>query len=262
MPIVVFEAKDQIPSEFHGEVKEKDGKFEVNLALNSKVAEFRTNNTSISVERDELKAKVDTYAKIVGEDPTEFETELTKLRKTQQQVEDGELSAKGDIDSVVASRTEQMRKNHEIQIKELGTQKANLEGTVRQLQTDANKNRITSSVQAVIAKKDSGVHPSALTDLSARAAARFKVEDDGSVVAQKTDGSIIYGADGVTPETVEEWISGLKETSPHFFIQSTGGGATGGDKRYGGMSKEDYSNLTAKEKLALANAETAKSMGH
>jgi hypothetical protein len=66
--------------------------------------------------------------------------------------------------------------------------------------------------------------------------------------------AIIYGADGATPMTPDEWLAKLRDSAPYFCKNSNGGGATGnqGNKMFGGMSKEDFNKLSGAQKLALA----------
>lgn len=253
MPIVVFDTKDSIPSDFEGEVKPTDdGKFQVNLSLTSKVTEFRENNVTVSAERDALAEEVSKYKEVIGDDLEEFTTSLTTLKDTRQQVEDGKLTKKTDIEQEVSKRTTKMRDEYEAKLRESATRESNLKANVAELQTQSNRSSIAAQVQAVINSEDAGIHASAAADITARAVGRFTVTEDGEVLAKNGD-SIIYGADGTTPESVSEWMQGLKETSPHFFKESTGGGAKGGDK-FGGLSKEEYSNLSARKRLEMHNA--------
>ena len=62
--------------------------------------------------------------------------------------------------------------------------------------------------------------------------------------------------------TPKEWIEKLKTTAPHLFRGSNGGGAagntnssgaSGGDAKFGGMSREEFLKLSPEAKLQLAH---------
>lgn len=254
MPLMKFDEKDSIPKELHDDVVEKDGKFEVNLSLTSKVTEFRENNTTIAKERDTLLEQNKLYLNVVGDDMDEFTESLTKMKETQQQVDDGKLTGSADIELQLKKRTEKMVSNHSDEIKQKDAKITELSDNAGVLLNEIKKNTITHAVQAVINSKDSGIQPSAASDIANRANDRFVVEK-GDVIARTADGSIIYGSDGTTPESVHEWVEGLKKDSPHFFITSGGGGGGGGDedKKYGGIPKEDFDKMTGRQKLEHAN---------
>lgn len=252
MPLIKFDNKDTIPSELHGEVKEVDGKFEINLSLTSKLSEFRDNNVAVAKERDELKETVTTLSGIVGEDAAEFVEELSKLRDTQQQVDDGKLTVKSDITAELNKRTEKMQVTHAEELAQKDAKITTQESKLGELGSEIKRNTIHHAVQSVINSKDSGVQPSAAGDIAHRAMTRFVVEN-GEVIAKSADGAIIYGSDGTTPESLSEWMEGLKKDSPHFFIQSNGGGGGGGDKKYAGHSKDDFDKMSGRQKLSAAN---------
>ena len=254
MPLMKFDNKDSIPSEFQDEVKEKDGKFEINLSLTSKLSEFRDNNVAVAKERDELKATVTTLTDIVGEDASEFNETLSKLRETQQQVDDGKLTKQSDITAELTKRTEKMQATHTEELSQKDAKIKDQGIKLGELGSEIKRNTIHHAVQSVINSKDSGVQPSAAGDIAHRAMSRFVVEG-GEVIAKNADGAIIYGNDGTTPESLTEWMESLKKDSPHFFIQSNGGGGGGGDKKHGGMDKKEFEGLSGRQKLAVANRE-------
>lgn len=253
MPIITFATKEAIPADLHEGVTEKeDGTgFEVNLSLTSKVTEFRDNNIKLSEERDTLVNVNKEYKAIVGDDVKTFADSLTSLRATQQSVDDGKLSENKDVEEEVKKRTESMRSGYDDQLKENAATIVELKNNVGTLNTSINRNTIGNAVQAAVTSSESGVHLSAINDLITRATTRFVVED-GNLVARNGE-AVIYGSDGTTPQTVTEWIEGLKPTNPHLFIAPKGGGAGGGDKKFGGHTKEDFSKLTGKQKLEIAN---------
>ena len=255
MPIITFSNKEAIPTDLHDGVTEtEDGKFEVNLSLTSKVTEFRDNNLTLSEERDKLKTENSTYASIVGEDTAEFTTLLESLRATQQSVDDGTLTVDKDIETEIKARVSSMKVGYEEQLKENAGVIVELKNSVGNLNNTINGNIIGNAVQVVVNAADSGIHASAISDLTTRAMKRFAVES-GKLIARQGD-AIIYGTDGATPQTITEWTETLKKSDPHLFIQSGGGGGGEGNKKFGGLQGDEYKNLNAREKLNLSNKQT------
>jgi len=253
MPIMKFATKEAIPEELHDGVTETDdGQFEVNVALTSKVTEFRDTNIAVSKERDTLVNVNKEYKAIVGDDVSAFSESLLSLRATQQQVDDGKLSANKDVEEEVKKRTESMRSGYDDQLKANASTIVELKSNVGTLNSAINRNIIGNAVTAAVTSPNSGVHLSAINDLIARAATRFVIED-GTLVSRNGE-AIVYGADGTTPQSVSEWLESLKPNNQHLFIAPSGGGAGGGDKKFGGFSKEEYSKLNPRQKLELANA--------
>lgn len=253
MPIITFKTKEAIPADLHDGVTElEDGTgFEVNLSLTSKVTEFRDNNIKLSEERDTLANVNKEYKAVVGDDVSKFSDSLMALRATQQSVDDGKLSENKDVEEEVKKRTESMRSGYDDQLKENASTIVELKSNVGTLNSAINRNTIGNAVTAAVTATDSGVHLSAINDLITRATRRFVIED-GNLVARNGE-AIVYGSDGTTPQSVSEWIESLKQNNPHLFIAPKGGGAGGGDSKFGGHSVEDYSKLTGKQKLELAN---------
>lgn len=253
MPIITFKTKEAIPADLHDGVTElEDGAgFEVNLSLTSKVTEFRDNNIKLSEERDTLVNVNKEYLAIVGDDVKTFSDSLIALRKTQQSVDDGNLSENKDVEKEVTKRTESMRSGYDDQLKENAATIVELKSNVGALNSAINRNIVGNAVTAAVTATDSGVHLSAINDLITRASNRFIVED-GALIARNGE-AIVYGADGTTPQSVTEWIESLKQKSPHLFIAPKGGGAGGTDKKFGGHTEADYSKLSGKQKLEIAN---------
>jgi hypothetical protein len=89
---------------------------------------------------------------------------------------------------------------------------------------------------------------SAIPDVVARAKSLFTIQD-GEAVAFDGDGKILTGKDGAL--TIGEWVGSLKETAPHLFPQSRGGGA-------GGSTQQGKStNIDEKLQAAISSGDMA-----
>lgn len=250
MPQIIFTDKSAIPDGL--EVSEVEGKFVVNVVDKAKLDEFRENNVIIAKERDALKAFKDTVSPIVGDDLAEFSKTYDTLRGVNQQVADGKLKASGDVDAEVEKRTKAMREDYERQLLAKATEARSASDRAVTSETKFKRTLIDQAITKAAINPDNGVESSALIDLMTRAYNVFKVKDDGNVVPMDGE-AVIYGNDGATPMTPDEWLGSLKKQAPHFFKRSAGGGAEGGsNKGFGGMTQEEIAKLSPEQKMAMA----------
>lgn len=257
MPDVTFASLELIPEGLREDAKQVGDKFVVNLVANKKLAEFRENNITISRERDEIKTKYERVVPIIGEDVEKFVTELTEARTLAQQVRDGKLQGTDKVESEVTKRVELRLEGQKIE-------RANLETKLNSVTNESVSWRhkferavLDQQITGAVISKDSVANPEALPDILARASGVFAVQVDGSVLAKKADGTTVYGADGVTPLSPHEWLTGLVASAPYLGKASAGGGANGGrpgggvDQTYG-MSTADFQKLPPTERIRLA----------
>jgi len=251
MPDVKFKTRDEIPEEFRSEAKEVDGSFVINLVPKARLDEFRDKNISVMQERDALKARIDTYVALAGDDPEKFKAEITALRAVDQQVKDGKLTSSKAIDEEVSRRMAEGKQGYETQIRTLATErdaavqaKQSVDQRYRQSILDRE---VTNAVLA-----ETGINPAALPDILTRARAVFQVTDADKIVA-KTGDTIIYGSDGVNPMQPKEWLRKLVQDAPHFAKPSSGGGAGGGSKaEFGGLSEAEFLKLSPTQRMNIA----------
>jgi len=254
MPTISYNTLDEVPEAFREEAKEDDGKFKVNLVLNSKLTEFRDNNTTLSQDRDDLRSKLASFQKVFGEDSSVDDAvkEIETLRGTAQRVEDGELVENQGLDKAVQERTTKMKETYENQLadarRELNAHKERTSAAEAKYQRSVIDRAITDAAM----REDSAVNPSALPDLLRRAHDIYTVGEGEKLVAKQGDVTL-YGEDGTTPLQPGEWLQTLRESNSHLFKQSAGGGSGGGDKNLGGLSKADFEKLSPQQKLSLAN---------
>lgn len=260
MPDIFFPKKEDAPDGLRETLVETDdGRFKINVVPNAKLVEFRDNNTKLLGERDTLKATVDKYAPIIGDDPDAFVAEVTGLRTVKQQVEDGKLTAKDDIDKAVGIRVAALEDGYKNQLAEAGTKIQNLteygQDMTGKYQSSVRDREITNAVLA----SESGANPAALPDILTRAKGLFKVDNEGTLIPKKGD-TVIYGADGTNPMTPTEWLAKELETSPYLGKSSAGGGAAGerGNEKFGGMADEAFLAQTPQTRMAQARAAAKK----
>lgn len=253
MADIVFETLDAVPEELHEVAKKnEDGKFTLNLVPKTKLDEFRDNNVKVSKERDELQVNYTKLAGIVGDNPDEFTENLAKLRETSQLVEDGKLKKSGDIESELATRTENMKASHAAALQDKDAEVQAWKTKAENAEQKFQMTLVDQAIRSAALREESGVITTALDDIISRGRAVFSVSEDGKVVAKHGD-NVIYGEDGTTPLDAAEWLNGLKKNAPHFFKESAGGAAEGGkgkSESLGGYSRDEFDKLPAKEQLA------------
>lgn len=262
MPVFTFDSIDRIPDNMRTYAKAVEGSDAVslNLVAQDKLDEFRDRNTELVKERDTLKSRVELLSPIVGEDPDAFKAMIAEYQAMEQRVKDGSLKESRNVEEEVVRRTEDMRKTLEEQVRAAqregnGWKQKAVEGDSRHRDL-----LVTMTIKDAAIDPESGVLPSAIGDVLSRAKTVWRAEDNGSVVAYKGDLKL-YGSDGASELTPKEWVSKLKEEAPHFFKGTQGGGAVGaGGEKLGqhGKTTQQLSQMTAAQRLDLANAQAAR----
>lgn len=271
MPIIVYDNQDAVPEDVRKdatEIKEGDnkGKWSINLVSRKSLESFRDKNIEVA---EKLRLEGETVGKfralhgLKAEEALDFEAlgkTVTELTETFKLVGDGKLKKSEEIENVVKARMEIATGQHATVVaglnQTLAAEKAAREGAEKAL----DRTHIDREVNSAGLSDKLGVHPSALNDITQRAYAVFNVEKDASgnvTLMPKANGAILYGKDGVTPRSIAEWIDhDVRNSWPHYFKQSTGGGAHGGNgnQSFGGLSEAEFNKLPPEERLRRHNA--------
>lgn len=254
MPVINYPTINDVPEVIRdiAKVNEETGEASVNVVANTKLEEFRDKNIALSKQIEAVSPTLARVKDIAGEDFDSFESELKELRSIAQRVSDGELKTDDQIEQAVQDRLKVIRDGYEDNNKSLNRQLAEEQQNAKSLVERLNRTRIDKEVTAAVIMPDSGVRSEALPDVLERAYRLFKVEDDGLV--PKKGESVIYGADGASPMSVSEWVTKLRDEAPHYFKGNSGGGAGGSkDDKIGGYSAQQIAQMSAHQRLELAN---------
>lgn len=196
--------------------------------INSAVA------AAVAKERDELNAKLggknkelladlkklkEQNAKYSGIDPDKFKSMMNAFENDQ----DLKDIADGKVNDVINRRVERERADFSSQLDGVAKERDELRDSYSAAQNKITDLMINNSVVSEFVKQK-GVE-SAIPDVVLRAKTLFKVEGD-EVIARDSSGEIITGSKG--PLTIDEWITGLKESAKHLFPSSSGAGGAGG----------------------------------
>ena len=226
---------DEVDEPLRSLYAESNGKFVLGVegvVPKSKLDEFRNNNVDLSRKLEDLTSK---YKDI---DPELYASLTEEHRK----LKDKKLIDAGKIDELVEDRVKEMRKT-------LESERDGYKGQFTETRSRLEKVLIDNEASRFAVEM--GCVETALDDIVMRARSQFKLDKNDHAVA--IDGErTLYGADGVTPLSIKEWMNALVKKAPHLFKQSSGGGA-GGSKQGAGSSsiksKADFKS--AKEKAAF-----------
>lgn len=256
MPNIPFESLDAVPEElreFVEPIAGDDNKVVVNVVPKKRLDEFRDNNTALLTERDTLKAQNAKYLGIVGEDAEAFATDLIDLKMVNQRVSDGELTESTDIEELVAKRVSGISETYDEQLrKTIGEVNAWKEKT-NQKDAELKRNYIDQEITSAVLNEKSGAKAGALHDIKERAYRVFKVED-GKVIAKNGE-TTIYSSNGVDPMSTFEWLSTtLRNEAGHLFKDSSGGGASSGNKQLeSGLTQAQIDAMSPLDKIKYGN---------
>jgi hypothetical protein len=218
---------------------------EVQKVLDQRIADqtkaLKANATALKAEKDELSEKLKKWD---GLNPEEVRTLLERVNTD----EETRLVAEGKTDELLTRRTEQMRRDYESQVEARDKVILERDGIIK-TQGEELKRLVVDS-GTVNAAKESGMLSSAFDDAVRLARESWTVEK-GIPVCRDADEKTIFGKDGTTPINQLEWLETLKESRPHWWPPSSGGGATGDtgivpangkltQEQAGALSQDDY----------------------
>lgn len=226
---------DEAPEAVRSMYKEQDGKYVLDVegvVPKARLDEFRNNNIALQQQLDKLK----------DVDPVKYR----ELMLLQNKIKERELIDKGELDQVVNLRTENMRKAHEETLGDLNSRLSKAESKLSVLMIDN------------VAKGEAiklGVLQTAVDDIILRTRSQFVIHE-GAPVIKDSNGQVVYGKDGKTPMSIQEWMVDLKKSAPHLFQGSVGSGAGGGNR--GGTT--NTGQLTPAQKIAIGLSAAGASM--
>jgi len=153
---------------------------------------------------------------------------------------DAEFLKDGTIEDLIEKKTSTLKSDHEAAMGEL-TDKFDAASVNSNLYQGLYESKvIDDGIRAEAIK--SGIRPEAVEDVLMRGRSVFSLDDKKQIEARDDEGKLAKTKDDKVL-TTKNWVEGLKETSPHYWPNSEGAGAHGGDPG----SESDY---TAKLKAA------------
>lgn len=209
----------------------------IRKAVDSEVTGLKTKNNDLIAAQKNLKEQLKAFD---GIDPEKTKALLKRFEND----EEAQLIAEGKIDEVITRRTDRMRSNFEKQLEE-----ANGKADAASKKAAALVDQVRDDFIRQAGVK-AGLLPEAIEDAVFRGRGVFSLNDDAKPQALNGD-ELILGADGKTALTPQEWLEGLRETSPHWWPKAAGSGA-GGDGNSSGNGKSvtraDFDQMSPDER--------------
>ena len=238
---LTVDSLDEIPEGVRDLYQETEsGKFALQVegaVPKQRLDEFRETNRTLKSQLDQVQEQM---KKFEGVDLETYQ----KLLEEQDKARGKKLLEEGDVEKLVNERVTKVvsKKDQELQERE-----QRINGLESQLSTLLIDNELKDvAIRA-------GVLETAVPDVIMRGRQQFRLMD-GKAVAVDQQGNKIYGDDGVSPLTMNEWITSLKSNATHLFKPSSGGDAPGSFRRPPSGNR-DNSEMSSTDKIAagLAN---------
>jgi len=150
-----------------------------------------------------------------------------------------------------------MQKDHDKQVEALTNSATENKTKYDDLYRRHGEVVIDNEIQILVNKIGAKPADGAMPDIIKRVRGVFSMDEKFRPAARDTEENPIFSKDGTTPLTMKEYLEDLPTTAPHLYGESAGsggvggGGAPGGKKEYGGLTKEDFMKLPPSERLKI-----------
>lgn len=195
-------------------------------AVEEAVLGLKSKNTEILGEKKTLQEELKTFE---GIDPSKAKVALEFHEKNK----DTEFLKDGTVEELIEKKTSQLTSDHETVVTELSTKLTEAQTHGLNYQTLFESKVIDDGLKEEAIKQ--GIRSEALNDVVMRGRGVFSLDESKQIEARDKDGKLAVTEDKkvLTPKN---WITGLKETSPHYWPNSESAGAHGGP----GSNDSDY----------------------
>jgi hypothetical protein len=188
---------------------------QIQAAVDAATAGLKATNAALKAEKQALADKAKAFE---GLDVEELKTFHAQFKDS----EDLKLIKDGKIDEVLNRRNEKFMANVEKERKAAADALAAKDAKLNKF----SQRVLDDSIRAAASR--AGVHKHAIDDALLAARMDFTLDDDGNPV-QMRDGEVVYGKDGKTPFSPDEWMAQRTETKPHWFPSGNSGSEAGGE---------------------------------
>lgn len=215
---------------------------QIQAAVDAATAGLKATNAALKAEKQALADKAKAFD---GLDVDELKSFHAQFKDS----EDLKLIKDGKIDEVLNRRNEKFMANVEKERKAAADALAAKDAKLSKF----SQRVLDDSIRAAASR--AGVHKHAIDDALLAARMDFTLDDEGNPV-QMRDGEVVYGKDGKSPFSPDEWMAQRVETKPHWFPSGNSGSDTGGEGKsaQGGktMRRTAFDQLGATEKAKAA----------
>lgn len=240
---VVVKSLDEVPEALRDQYKQVGDEFVLDTddgEFKDRLAEFRNNNIDLTRRVnegvDQLKGLNDLKTTLKGYEGLDAE-KARKAIHTMEQIDEQKLIDAGKMDEVLAQRTSRMVSDYDGQIvalnKSLDESRNSGDVYKEKLSTVVIDNSLQTAVGGVAT-----VRKGAMQDILSRGRNVWSLNEDGTPVPTGSDGKVMYGKDGKSTLSMDEWAQSLVEDAGYLFEASKGGKAGGGMNKGGGNTGE------------------------
>lgn len=247
-----YDTLDEIPEQYRDLYKEVEGKYVLTEVIGIKTqADVDRIQEGLRKERADHTALKQKYSFLNGLDIEEVQTKLDKYDELEASASGASTDEK--VQKLVDAKINTIKGPLERQINKLTDELNAANGQVKTFQERETERKITDAVTQAARKLK--VQDTAIEDAMLTGRAHLTVDEDGNVVTKDGTGM----AAGLNAEV---WLTELQGKRPHWWGESSGGGAGGGRGNVGAnnpWSKEHW-NMTEQGRMYRENPAKAEQM--
>lgn len=270
MANITYASLSEVPEDLREYAKTSDeggDSYVVSVTAAAKIKEFRDNNIELSQQRDALTTAISQYERVTGvtmpdlEDGklTEFASVLDGLRETKKKVDDGVLIEETSLEEASAARIAELTQNMKTQLADMAKDRDTHKASREAAEKKANEMYVENAVRLAASSADIAMIDKAISFVMPKALSTFRVGSDNSITPKSSDGTVIYGSDGVTPMSIKEWLQRERDENDFLFQNSKGGGASGNaDTAPGRLSQAELDKMSPNARMQYARKHNLK----
>jgi hypothetical protein len=220
----------------------KEAKEAISTAVEEAISGLKSNRDDVLKEK---KILADSLKKFDGLDADKIREMMNNINKS----EETKLIADGKLEEVWSLRSSAMQKHFDTELATRDAKITDLTSNEVILKTSLADLSIDTIIRDAAAKQK--LIPTAVDDALLQGRSLFSMQKDGSLAIVDKNGFTIPGSDGKTPLQPNEWLQNLKETKPHWWVQSSGIGVNGGagnQKNGANLSRDRFDNMSQIER--------------
>jgi len=190
----------------------------VKTHVETAVQGLKTKNDELLAEKKAIQEKLKNFSDI--EDPIKAREAL----KFFQESTEAQMIKDGRTEELIQMKTAQFRADMDAKIKELETEKVTAKQGEQMYKSQFERKMVEDHLRSAAIK--AGVLSSAVDDVLLRGGNVFSLSVGGEVEARDAENKLKQDRDGLIL-TSDKWITSLKESHPHYWPPSIGGGLGG-----------------------------------
>jgi hypothetical protein len=196
-----------LPEALHEHYVAEGDKFVLAHDGNDRIKEFRDNNINLKQQTEDLTAKLKGFD---GIDPEKY-LALTELER---QKRDKELIDKGDLETLLSERLDNVKTTYQTQLDAIKTELDKTRG-------ELVATKVTDTLKTAAA--NAGVRPEAMSDVVSLASSNWELRDGTPTFIQ--NGEVVLSKDNVgEPIGMPEYFKSMLHEKPFYFQTSAGSG--------------------------------------